>query len=353
MTIKYRHLPTLDGWRAVAITMVIVTHDRAPFFMRPGWVHDLAPYGRLGVDIFFAISGMLICSRLLDESAQSRIDLRAFYIRRVFRILPPYFFYLTVLAVFAALGAVTVPAEEFWVCLAFLRNYFATGPSNSVYTFHFWSLAVEEHFYLLWPAALKRLGARRSTLAALVTCLAIHVWRSLNARSPQLTSLFPYTGILWRTDTRLDALLWGCLAALCMDRLAPFFSRRSWTIPIAAFLVLAIWRHFPALPLIYSVGFAALVVSTVLNPTSLPSRLLELAPVRWVGRLSYSLYIWQTIFISVEHPTGWMSYVQGSPLNLGVALLFAAGSYYLLEKPIVALGRKVATPASTSPSPVA
>jgi peptidoglycan/LPS O-acetylase OafA/YrhL len=339
--IKYRHLPTLDGWRAVAIVMVIVSHARSPLFVRPGWVHSVAPFGRLGVDIFFAISGLLICSRLLDEMSHNNLDLRAFYIRRLFRILPPYLFYLIVLAILTGVGEIAVTPKDFLVCVAFLRNYFMAAPL-SVYTNHFWSLAVEEHFYLFWPAMLGWLGRRRAVPFALVMCLGIHAWRAATARSTELADLFPNTGLLWRTDTRLDALLWGCLAALLLQPLSRVPLRLSMTMPVVAGLVIATWRKAPMLPLIYAVGFAVLVLSTVLKPTSAAGRLLERPPVRWVGRLSYSLYIWQTIFFEQQFPSGWLGYLQRPPVNLLALVVCALASYYLLEKPTVALGRRLA-----------
>jgi peptidoglycan/LPS O-acetylase OafA/YrhL len=341
-------LPTLDGWRAIAIVMVIVSHGQSSFFLRPE-VHKVAPYGRLGVDIFFAISGLLICSRLLDELGQSHISLRAFYIRRIFRILPPYLFYLGVLGLLTTLGAVDASPAEFMICLVFLRNYFmtafVTGPLT-LYTNHFWSLAVEEHFYLLWPVTLRWLGARRSVPAAIAACMAIHIWRGVNTRSSELMSFFRFTGVLWRTDTRLDALLWGCVAALLLPRLTPVFARFASTLALVAGLVAATWIRLPMLPLFYAIGFAALVVSTVSNPTSYVSRVLELAPVRWVGRLSYSLYIWQTIFFEQRYPSGWLGQLQQPPNNLIALAACAIGSYYLIEKPAIRLGRRLANPSA-------
>src|SRR4051812_39674608 len=143
------HLPTLDGWRGVAVLMVIVFHALAspyPVFR---------PLGGLGVSIFFALSGLLICNRLLAEFGRGgRIDLPGFYVRRAFRILPPAFAYLAALA---ALGAATPP--ELGSCLLFWRNYYTGG---GWCTGHFWSLAVEEHFYLFFPVLLAWAGPRRA-----------------------------------------------------------------------------------------------------------------------------------------------------------------------------------------------
>jgi peptidoglycan/LPS O-acetylase OafA/YrhL len=349
MAVRYRHLATLDGWRAVAIVIVVISHARSPLFMRPGWVHDLAPFGRLGVDIFFAISGLLICGRLLDEAEQTGIDLRAFYVRRAFRILPPYLLYLGALGLLNAAGAVALTPVDFFVSVVFVRNYLMTG--LSLYTNHFWSLAVEEHFYLLWPSALRTIGPRRSIGAALFVCFAVTVWRGILVRSPHLLALFPRTGVLWQTDTRIDALLWGCVAALGMRWLAPFLSRWSLTWPILFVLAFAAARHAPLQPLVYAIGFSALVLSTVLNQRSLTSRVLELSPVRWVGRISYSLYIWQTLFFEQESPTGVLGWFQRPPLNVVALIACATASYYFVEKPMIAIGKRLVN-ATPEPRPV-
>src|SRR4051794_40093593 len=126
------HLPTLDGWRGVAVLMVIVFHAFG------STVPALKPLGGLGVSIFFALSGLLICNRLLAEHHKSdRIDLRAFYIRRAFRILPPALVFLATLAVVSALVVPLAYSSELLSCLFFWRNYYT---SAGWYTGHFWSL---------------------------------------------------------------------------------------------------------------------------------------------------------------------------------------------------------------------
>src|SRR5258708_37016781 len=123
------YLPTLDGWRAIAILGVIICHGTTAIFGPGGTyvnsrVFDLTRYGALGVDIFFGISGFLICTRLLQEEQQlGRISLKRFYIRRGFRILPPYLLYLVVLAILGALGAVTLRGFDLLACLFLFRNY--------------------------------------------------------------------------------------------------------------------------------------------------------------------------------------------------------------------------------------
>ncbi len=145
------YLPTLDGWRAIAIVAVLLDHAVAysPLGQVP-WLYRLSRTGPNGVSLFFAISGFLICSRLLEEQrAFGRISLQGFYIRRACRILPPAMFYLAVIGVLALCGIVVVTGAEWWSCVFFFRNYLPAswiGQGWGGYTVHYWSLAVEEHF---------------------------------------------------------------------------------------------------------------------------------------------------------------------------------------------------------------
>ncbi len=114
--------------------------------------------------LFFAISGFLICTRLLvEEEAGGVVSLRSFYIRRVFRIIPAAYLYLLVIGVLAATGIITVKWRDLAIPGIFLSNYLVVG---SWFTGHFWSLALEEHFYLSWPPLLVRLGRSRAVWIA-------------------------------------------------------------------------------------------------------------------------------------------------------------------------------------------
>jgi len=148
------YLPTLDGWRALAILAVIFHHANL-FSAGPLSDQWIFQNGYEGVDVFFAISGLLICWRLLDEeSRRGRISLRNFYIRRAFRILPPAVIYLIAIAILSAIGLIHASAKELLASLLFFRNYLVQLGHFSVspwFTGHFWSLSVEEHFYLLLP----------------------------------------------------------------------------------------------------------------------------------------------------------------------------------------------------------
>jgi peptidoglycan/LPS O-acetylase OafA/YrhL len=321
-----------------------------------------AERGAVGVNIFFGISGFLICSRLLEEWRRSgRISLAGFYIRRTFRILPPYMTYLAVLAALAGLGVLAVNRWEWLSCLLFFRNYVtAPAPGAWWYTGHFWSLAVEEHFYLLWPTLLLLWGPRRARWGAAGLATAVAAWRTVDAHFHISARLVPGINFFMRTDTSLDGLFWGCWLALILEvpawreRLARALSGAGWSAVVAAFLACVLF-HFP----LNLAGQAALIplmlAGTVLRPDRLAGRLLESAPLRWVGRMSYSLYIWQQMFLVHEHSVPRLAWLQVWPWNVAAVFACAAASFYLIERPMIrwghALSKRAARVAPAGPVP--
>ncbi|HEY4014190.1 MAG TPA: acyltransferase [Polyangiaceae bacterium] len=332
------YIPTLDGWRAIAVALVVVCHTVGP---ETPW-RDAA--GGLGVSIFFGISGYLICTRLLEEERRAgAISLSKFYVRRAFRILPPAFAYLAVIVVLGLCGVFRVTILEILAAAFFFRNY---APGHW-YSGHFWSLAVEEHFYLFFPALLVALGRRRTRWAAIAISLATAVWRVVDTRYGILTSHLPegvYAAA--RTDFRLDGLMLGCLAALVFFERPPTRGHRLFAfLPwITGALLIANMAHLCPLPELFkAVAIVVMLVSAVWTPGTPLSKALELAPVRWVGRLSYSLYLWQQLFFvkypGTEAPS--LAWLQRFPLNLVLLLAAATASYYLLERPMVKVGHRL------------
>jgi peptidoglycan/LPS O-acetylase OafA/YrhL len=341
------YIPTLDGWRAVAVGLVILYHSFMDVFPKDSTSFFLASRGAKGVDIFFALSGLLITTRLLEErAANGRINLSQFYVRRAFRILPPYFLYLGVLALLALAGVVSVSRLQWLGCVGFFRNYLPEPDVWGRYTGHFWSLSVEEHFYLLWPFLLVLLGTRKAGGLAVLLAVAISVWRKVDQHY-QILSPFG----LGRSDTNMDAILWGGFAAVVVHHPAAraWLSRRLtlsvWVglVVVAVYLVLA---EPPFGMTLLAVLMPWLLLGTVFNPTSWPSRLLETAPLRWLGRISYSLYLWQQLFIfGVLRHLGVLQSDAPWQVNLALALpatlAAAAGSYYLVERPILRIGHRL------------
>jgi peptidoglycan/LPS O-acetylase OafA/YrhL len=180
-----RSIPSLDGLRGVAVTLVIIAHlgiiDRAHAFLLKRGI-PLFPHifefdaGDLGVSVFFVISGYLITTLLLRQSEDSgSISLKNFYLRRLFRISPPYCLYLLAILALWALHIVPMRAGAFLSALTYTSNYYPYSSSHpESYGWlvgHTWSLSLEEQFYLIWPACLQYLGKRKAALLGIGTLI--------------------------------------------------------------------------------------------------------------------------------------------------------------------------------------
>jgi peptidoglycan/LPS O-acetylase OafA/YrhL len=333
------YIPTLDGWRALSVITVVLYHGRDIFFCDYPQVRQLLSHCDLGVDVFFAISGFLICGQLVREQGRDgNISLRRFYARRCLRILPASYTYLAVICILSALVIIPVNYSEFPSCLLFYRNFMPLGGDvqGGVYTAHFWSLAVEEQFYLLWPMLLILLKSRRAARVAFLLAATAYVWK-VAAHSQWIASLLPPAASLL---SRADTILWGCIAAIYFPLIRRWVIRVRFTqlwLPVAAILPVAFLTHIPELVSLSSIMLTALVLSTVLQPGSLLARFLEWQPLRWIGTLSYSIYVWQELFLSRPVPTpakGALHYLQQPGWSLLAILVCACASRYLIEIPV-------------------
>ncbi len=338
--VKHERIPTLDGWRAVAILAVLCAHVRQP----PGWP-SFPELGNWGVQLFFALSGFLITARLLEEYDQrGQIRWKEFYIRRAFRILPAAFFTLLVLAILG-LGMHLIPmnVKQLSASVLFYRNYAGSG----WYTAHFWSLAVEEQFYLLWPAILCLVGISRGARTAVVLACAAALWRLLDTHFDWIAHFEPQLrGDLHRTDYCIGQLFWGCTLAF----LWRFQSLRSvlrrvvrdyWLLGVLGMQILLLTLK----PRGYEAGIEVLIallpLITVADSNGPLSRVLETRPLLWIGSLSYSLYLWQQLFLQSAVPQRTLGPVPGMFGNLALAFLAASFSYYLIERPLIRFGRRL------------
>lgn len=335
--------------------------------------HFLAQ-GVIGVPIFFGISGLLIGARLLEERAlRGTISLRGFYLRRFCRILPPYLLCLAAIALLGALRGVEIATSDLLACLLFVRNYVPGENAASWFTNHFWSLAVEEHFYLLLPGLLVLARPRRAAAILLGASALIAVWRVVQ-QHPEITSAGTRF-LTYRTDLRIDGLLLGALAALALA--APAARARLALLlrpglVIGGVLALAVapfvglpqvelprWIHGCALQTFVALLVPLLLLGTLLHPRSALGRLLECAPLRWIGRLSYSLYLWQQLFLTPTHapftgepvPQLLPEWMLAWPWCFSGLLLCALASYHWVERPLTRLGRRLAEPATEGRAP--
>ncbi|MGO1166762.1 MAG: acyltransferase family protein [Janibacter sp.] len=351
------HLAGLDGLRALAIVAVMVFH------LDPDWL----PGGFLGVDIFFVISGFLITTLLVRERRTTgRIDLAGFWTRRARRLLPALVLIVPAAILIArtveadllvgirrqALGALTFSTN--WLEIADGSNYFAaTTPQLFM---NFWSLAVEEQFYLFWPLVMLGLLALHRRFALTEGALATIVL-GIGVASALLMALTydpaNATRAYYGTDTHLFGLMLG--AALAIVWTGPlrgytttslWHTRRTWFISgaivaIAALLVLAgeesAWTFRLGIPLI-SVATAVLVLASVERPGRLRSTL-DLTPLTWIGRRSYGIYLWHwpvILIVGQDIPTnaGTAAFVWTRLWAVIVTLALADLSFRFIETPV-------------------
>jgi peptidoglycan/LPS O-acetylase OafA/YrhL len=343
VTPSAQRYPVLDGWRAIAIGLVLWHHFTMNLYRNEDqyWARSASQLGAFGVDVFFGISGLLITSLLLREHKQNGfISLSRFYVRRVFRILPPCF---ALLIVVAALGLIRSPLE-LASCLGFFRNYLRETLAGN-YTRHLWSLAVEEHFYLLWPAVLVWLCRKKAEARPVAyISVAFGLWRVIDHQNGVTAHLLAGVNEHFRTDLRADALLWGCFVAFQVAA-SPEKLRKHLNAPVVSLCAVATVLFTIFYSMLATLWIAMLIpvviAGTMLHPEWRFCRVLETAPMRFLGRISYSLYLWQGLFLA----PGWLPRIAiapPAPWNLLAAVAVATASYFLVEKPCMKFGRRVA-----------
>jgi peptidoglycan/LPS O-acetylase OafA/YrhL len=295
---EYR--PDLDGLRAIAVGLVILTHAKWP------WTNN---GGDAGVTAFFVLSGYLITTILASEQERTgRIDVLAFYRRRVVRLAPAL---LGLLAFTLVLG-VTIGLGNRWPlgifsCLAYVSNWVQVANINIDPLGHTWSLAIEEQFYLLWPAVLILLRGR---------VLGIAITGILVASAIRLVATGPFE--YFSTITRADAILAGCAIALWRPRWHPAVAVAG----VVGLIVVALANP------VHDVAIPATMVAAAAVIGGRFESLGVLAP---IGLRAYSLYLWN-----------WpMTVLFGSVGMIAPILTVAVGelSYRLLERPALRRGR--------------
>lgn len=333
-----QRIPSLDGLRAVSIIAVLLGHlagtNGLPHAVTAIVRNPYLDIAHLGVRVFFVISGFLITHLLLaEERRHGRISLERFYLRRTLRIFPAYFALLGVFALLAWGGALALTGSDFAHALTYTVNY---APGRSWDIGHLWSLAVEEQFYLVWPAALVLAGtrrARRVVVAALCVVPLIRVAESMlwPAWQPMIGTTF---------ETSSDALAIGCLLALVGEELmahrwyARALASRG-TVPVLLLVAIAASRRYrPSLLIgdtILNVAIALAVHRCVRRADGRAGRLLNAQLFVFVGGLSYSLYLWQQIFLNRTSD----AVTSRFPLNITLGVACALVSYYAIERPIL------------------
>jgi peptidoglycan/LPS O-acetylase OafA/YrhL len=353
--------PALDGIRAIAVLLVMANHT------------GLAHAGRLGVDIFFVLSGYLITAILISEfRANDRINLKKFYARRALRLLPALILLLIVVNVCVVIFQTHKEAAMVrWYSLGalfYIANWLRAFGHDMGILGHLWSLSIEEQFYFFWPIALIFFWSLRLRAYQMIMLVAFAVVLV------NLDRIYLYNGIQsWNRiynglDTRADALLIGCALGLSGWQI---LSRRVWAVLGALGATFAVYVLFEGYPvptesqilLELTVGgtFFALAVAFVLagvlsHPDAFFAKALRFPPLVWSGRLSYGLYLWH--YFVFAFITGWFRKSEPLrllPLQVFATFVCATISYYLLERPFLKLKKQfsvIKTIVPTSPSPL-
>ena len=346
------HVVSLDGLRGVAVLFVMLHHSAK------------APGGFVGVDIFFVLSGFLITAVLMQEWAQTgSVRLRDFYARRALRLFPALFL---LLAFFVAAPRFFGIAEEHrWDRLLPPLFYYA----NWALAFQWvqlgvlsptWSLSIEEQFYLLWPALLVLLLVFRARRSLILGVVLFGIAAAVIERAVMWHVLGPsaWPRIFWGLDTRMDALLLGCLIGLLaawgwLPKGGPLLRvANGAAAPALALLAILAYTAPPptsgalhnGVGLSASLAAAVLIMALVTSPPKGVLAILEAPAICWVGRISYGLYLWHVpIFHGVLNETRMARMgISGLWLDLlrwTVTFGIAAASFYLLERRALELRR--------------
>jgi len=357
----------LTGLRAVAVMMVVLGHAQRT--LAGGYTGLLTPLrlfsdGRLGVLVFFVLSGFLITTILQAElKSTGTIRLAPFYAKRALRIWPAFYTYIAVIVVLTSAGWIDVDRRQVAYAALHIWNYSellgmsadnALHPDGAWYLGHFWTLALEEQFYWLWPPLLFYLWRRNSQhvlvcLIFLVPLIRVSTYFAAPHLRGQLSMML---------QTGIDPILIGCFVALNQDRLNTWV--RSWrggtlfltgiilvllfVMPVTESRLGGFWRAT------YGTTFEAALVGIVIVGLRFQrdfwcARLLRTRPLVFVGTISFSLYLWQQLFSNVNLPI-----THAFPLGILEAFAAATFSCFFIEAPFLRLKDRLTTRLQRSPA---
>jgi len=340
----FQHIPELDGFRGFAVLVVVIGHYLE--FRLPVPSPYFATLDKLGVLLFFVLSGFLITGLLHRERvATGRLDFRRFYARRILRLAPALFLFLGTVVVLMRSGWIAdVPRKEVLECLFYVRNIFGRSLSLG----HIWSLSLEEQFYLVWPLAFSLLPIKRSASIVTGICVAFAVWRGA-AIAAHLFS-YEHGTYYMRPYFRFDSILIGASLVLWLAssaRATALLTRiLSVAPPIILWAGLITWtllgeRVSRALYLsVQEMLITAVLAQIVLCKNTMVAAFFRLRLLGYFGAISYSLYLWQQLFLVTSVPS-W-GRLRELPLSAAIPIAIAAVSYHFIEKPILGLKERLA-----------
>lgn len=341
----YGFIPGLDGLRAISVLIVLIAHM--------GLDH-IVP-GGFGVTVFFFISGFLITRLLIaEQEAKGRVNLPMFYMRRFARLYPALLFMVLVTALISGAMGYGLPTKvEALASVFYFTNIYQVHAASVDYSplmswTPLWSLAVEEHFYMLFPLLVLAAGLvwKRLHMAVLAIIIIVPLWRAFvffNLDVP--VSDYNYM----MTDARIDSIAWGCLLTIMLHRKGIEALRALMGfIPVivagvallASFLIRDdSFRYI----LRFSLQGAAICI-LILNLYYLARlrwafKVLEIAPLVWIGKNSYALYLWHYPVFDLVHRNMDAGFVSIA-LTLIISFDMTIISLYLVEQPFMKLRKR-------------
>jgi len=352
-------IPLLDGIRGLAALMVMAFHyfqisDHLVAGRLGAALHRYSTIGQTGVDLFFVLSGFLI-TRILLQTRERPGYFVNFYARRSLRILPLYYWFLLLFFFVQPLLGEERPAPfgQTWWWWVYLQNLPLTFGWPAVGPNHYWSLAVEEHFYLIWPLLVFVLSRRNLVFASLGMVAA--------ALATRVVLLANGLDGFYFTFSRLDALALGALLALLEPAVLarPDDFRKYFLIlagmlciPLGALYLVfagshAIWLQAVKYPLTGLAYFIFLGLALMADPRSRPARFFASRTMRFLGGISYGMYVyhplcfvWQDRLLPTRHPLLFL------PLEFLVPIGMAYLSFKWLEAPFLRLKDRFGPPAA-------
>lgn len=355
------HIAGFDGMRAISVALVIATHSGVLRWLEgAGVLNDVtltAFQGYTGVQVFFVLSGFIITYLMIREQrATGRVRLKAFFIRRALRILPLYYLALAV-TIMASLWISPIVSQESVLFAATFTTNFIPRAWYSTSLGHTWSLAVEEHFYLIWPLAvilLARYRWDRLLLWLLGACAGLTVLGALLLSSTYLVEHFRVLG--WTPISGIHIAM-GCAAAIFSTGpqyatarsrlLSP--SRAAW-VPVILFVLSLFLQQASELAgtLLRTVAIAHFVSWVFMHQSSRVVRMLSHPVLVYLGTISYGLYIWQGFFLSTgPYRASGQAWPPSPQVGVLLVLLVAPLSYHLFEKPILSLKARLVSGSRT------
>jgi peptidoglycan/LPS O-acetylase OafA/YrhL len=345
-----RRIPGFDGLRGIGILFVLIGHGAYSFPIKLGPTFPYFGNGMLGVNVFFVLSGYLIYMLSVREYERTgQFDWVHFYLRRVLRIFPCFYSYLAVIAILMGLGLVVLSPSMIIAVSTFSLNYRQLwDPSTIEYNYsvicHYWTLTLEEQFYLTFPF-LMFLFARRwllpvmATVVILAPFIRVFCYFFTPGSRAQIGMMF---------HTGFDSIAMGVLLGELLRR--PRWKERLLTLAgnpkVLASLLVFLFVISPALTSVfrgsYSItigktlellAIAIVVTAAAFHSSRTMSAVIEWPPLVYLGVLSYSLYVWNLLFLNVQ--LNWV--VNQFPLNFILLAITVSISYYLVERPFLRL----------------